>query len=182
MNDSLVLDYYSEKGFDGSSLKSYNKLFDRLNKYDSLKYLKIITDFIMDIPKNVSKFKNLKTLEIEGTRFCCLTMRNVPVSVEKLILTQQANLQPNCIKGMERLVNLKELEIVDIFGITEKDSDSGLCIPHIPGLKITFEGCFQKLWDDIPGWHENVLAHGLFRNVRIKSAIKDHWNIIVELV
>jgi hypothetical protein len=151
----LHLDYYSAPGFDGCSLDDYNELFDELNSYDTLETLKITTDFINSIPSNVLKFKNLKTLIADGSRFWDLTMEQVPTCVEVLDLTRQSNLSPECLRGMERLVNLKELRIDDVFNIIggeeyygkyyqkSRDEHDNEPVEHrikrIPGLRIIFE-------------------------------------------
>lgn len=139
----LHLNYYSFKGFKGSSEEEYNKLFDELNLYDTLEEFYLVTNFIYSIPSHVLKFTKLKTLTIEGTRFWGLTMEQIPASVEVLDLTRQSNLTVNCIKGMERLVNLKKLYLDDIFGIITNryyiNNEPTIPLAYIPGLIVEFQ-------------------------------------------
>lgn len=151
-----------------------NKILDDLKSYDTLKELHIHGDSILAIPSNVLKFKNLKYLEVSGCRFWKLNMTQVPISVETLILTRHANLQPKCIVGMERLVNLKNLEIMDVFGITacvdvEQTACDSPCddlrLPNMKGLTITFESQTRG-FTPIHGWREQVLNDALFKNIK----------------
>src|SRR5438067_11112693 len=100
---------------DYSSEDNYNQYFDQLNQnvdaYKSLETLSIETDNINEIPRNVSKFKNLIELRISGSRFWNLTMERIPKSVKVLYLIHHSNLQANCLKGMDRLINLVELHL-----------------------------------------------------------------------
>lgn len=95
--------------------RGLQQFFDWLDQsdhtYDTVKRLTIETDFIHSLPAGVSKFQNLAKLVVSGSRFWDLTCEVVPTSVTHLDLTDHSNLQPKCIKGMDRLVNLCELKL-----------------------------------------------------------------------
>jgi hypothetical protein len=180
---SLRLDYYSAEGFDGCKEESYNNYFDELNEYDTLEELYIHTDFIHNLPSNVLKFTKLKKLEIAGSRFWNLTMERVPVSVEKLIMTEHSNLSPRCIIGMNRLVNLKELWVDDVFDVwvhiaTDTDctctdkytSDEPIIsMHHIPNLLVVIKQGWCGHWELEKGWQNKIAKIKVFQDIRFKT-------------
>lgn len=170
----------------------YNSYFDKLDSeegtYNKLEKLRIETDFINAIPENVSKFINLKTLIIEGSRFYDLKMIQVPISVEVLYLVEHTNLQRECIEGMDRLINLTSLYLdfkpfgfLNIFKgeYNENKSENNIITipPNLMKLKlIEFHSSIgyskEMLKHD---WKTVFIRNGLFSNIR--DRIKD---IIVE--
>ena len=121
--DSFIKDDYLQlvypliecKQFEGQ-IEGYNNFFDKLdneiNSYTNVKSLYIETDFISYLPENVMKFKNLISLRVSGSRFWDLNMEQVPTTVKYLSFIEHSNLANDCVKGMERLVNL-EILIID---------------------------------------------------------------------
>lgn len=88
--------------------------FDRLdsihNIYTLTTKMYFCTDDINNIPSCFKKFKNVREMTIEGSRFCYATMENLPVSVEVLRF-DTINLNDSIFKGMEKLTNLTTLYI-----------------------------------------------------------------------
>jgi len=174
----LVLDYYHDKDYEGHDGKEYDWLFDRLKKYDTLTELRLITDFINVLPANLLKFSKLKKLCVKGSRFWNLTMEQIPASVEILDLTQHSNLSPNCLIGMERLANLKELYINDVFGVLAfgVEETDGNPIPSLPKLeKIVFESGVYSWKKPEPGWENRVRELSLLKNLRIRDMSCSSW-------
>jgi len=173
---SMHLNYYFADNFDSASAQGYDMLFDELHKeldlYNTLEKLVLTTDFINCIPNNVEKFTKLKTFVLDGTRFWNANMERLPTSIEVLDFTRQSNLSPSCIKGMERLVNLKELYLDDVFGIfdDDKNSYSGEALAFIPNLIVVFECGYmldftEKSDKRIRNHLEN---HGLFKGLKFE--------------
>jgi hypothetical protein len=99
-------------------------LMDQLDNdtYHRVEVLRFETDLIHRLPENMLElgFENLKYLSISGSRFWDFDMRQVPLSVQTLVLVDQTNLQDTYINGMERLNNLRELRIpMDTFDFSD---------------------------------------------------------------
>jgi Leucine-rich repeat (LRR) protein len=180
----LHLSYFSDQ---------YDDFFDELdreiNTYDVLETLVLQTDFINEIPRNVIKFKNLKKINVQGSRFWNLRLTQVPECVETLILTEQTNLQEECINGMDRLVNLTEImldmnpfrfsnifengsaQLTGVYGYDDEGDDikRGPMIPCLSGLKkISFHtGISYRKEDLVRGWKK------IFKNNYLFSKIKE---------
>ena len=174
----------------------YDDFFDQLDleehTYDKVEKMVFETDFYYEIPTNVSKFKNLKKLTVMGSRFWNLALTQVPDCVETLVLTDHTNLQAHCIDGMEKLINLVEIQLdmkpfffSDIFdypcarrsGGKDNDNDNNgqiLTIPCLHGLKkISFHTSISYQREDlVPGWKR------LFKNNRLFTKIKERIALI----
>ncbi len=73
----------------------FDEYFDKLDLeeqiYDKVETLILESDFIYEIPNNVLKFKNLKKINVVGSRFWNLESKQIPASVEILYLTEHTN-------------------------------------------------------------------------------------------
>lgn len=181
-----------DNDFTGSG---YNKYFDSLNSqigsYHTVNYLFICTDFIGDIPTNVKNFVNLEILEIEGSRFWNLTMKNVPPSVKKIYLIDQTNLQPGCLQEMDKLINIQELHIdyksIELFNISidpnQRTYDEDRQITDI--IPLPDLSSLQTIYfyiDDIQeyelkeDWETQLRHHPIFKNINHRINLTPIWN------
>ena len=135
-------------------------------------------------------------LTVSGSRFWHLTMEQVPPTVEKLYLTEHSNLQPNCIKGMDNLINLTDVHLdfepFAFHGLFEypphgsyHDMEDIVPIPDLPKLtNILFKcGVHHDITDLKKNWIVLVMSHPLFKNIqnRIKSVNFDGSALIINL-
>ena len=168
-------------------IQDYDAYFDQLDteisSYKSIKNLIMITDYIYEIPPTVKKFQNLEYLNLIGSRWWDLNMTQVPKNVSYLRLTNQTNLQPECLEGMENLTNLKQLYLdmapFDIISsITHEwcyhyrekvqNMKPNINLVDLSSLKlIVFDlGIGAHADDIIDNWKEVLLAHPLFKNIK----------------
>ena len=184
----------------GGDIDSYNDRFESFQKthevYDSVEFLYLETDTINALPNNIKKFKKLTKLEVSGSRFWDLKMKQVPSTVKELILVEQTNLSPKCIKGAIGLINLERLELdLSPFKLRlcsccnyddddDDDIDSNLVIPCLPNLKVLqFEsGDYCEALN--PHWKDYIMNHNLFRDIKSKIQKIDHVEgvkLVIEL-
>lgn len=188
--DYLRLDYLnttSYKSEDCQQEKAYDVFFDTLDKerksYQSVCYMVLHADCVSSLPSNILKFEHLTHLFIEGSRWSNLTAERVPTSVRSLAFVNQSNLDPTCILGMERLLNLEEL-FLDIgnfyLGIIrgedkqeEETFKSIVPIPNLSSLKRIYltDGIdyFEDAFDS--DWKTVLLKHPLL--TKIKDRVKN---------
>lgn len=182
--------------------QSYNKYFDELDleeqTYTKVIKLSIETDFINRIPDNVMRFQNLTHLKITGSRFWDLSMDQIPETVRVLYLTEHSNLQPECLKGMDKLINLEEFCVdwhpfgfdnilidLDYDTVEEVEQDEILFpITNLPKLKkiIFRSGIFYSKQDFKIKWIEILKIHPLFQNIRNRItnvSIENDYELIV---
>lgn len=98
------------------------------------------------LPINISKFENLKRMEITGSSSLIANCVDLPVSIEELILGVRGY---RCIKGLEKLINLKKLTLrFDSFiGVMNRNGGDGIIA--IPDLLCLQEIRFIKLDQNI---------------------------------
>jgi len=181
--------HLSYPGLD-DGIEGYNNFFDWLDQsdhtYDTVKRLTIETDFIYSLPAGVSKFQNLAKLVVSGSRFWDFTCELVPTSVTHLDLTDHSNLQPKCIKGMDRLVNLCELKLDwtpfgfnGLFFWEEIDvTEIHIPIPDHPSLaSIWFRsGIYARFSDLRDDWQKIFFSLPLFDKIRHRIAQIDEYD------
>jgi hypothetical protein len=182
---------YNNNISDGSSEESYNIYFDQLDNeqqiYTKVEKLELETDFINEIPKNVSKFIKLKELHVKGSRFWNLEMSQISTSVEVLYLTDHSNLSRGCVNGMDKLTNLSsvyldfypfnflnifEFEFGEYQSSEDSNEDNIIPIPNLPKLKfITFcSGILYSKEDVKSNWQSLFTEHQLFSNIKTRIA------------
>lgn len=163
----------------------YDEYFDQLDReeqlYDKVETLILVTDFLHKIPSHVLKFKNLKKLNVMGSRFWDLNFHQVPESVQTLILTDHTNLQYHCINGMERLVDLIEidldmrpfyLEYIFQWSQSRPDGNTLIPIPNLQNLRtISFHSGRSYHQDELkPNWKGLFKNDYLFKNIKHRIA------------
>lgn len=130
-----------------SYVLDYEKIFVELNLsmniYKTLETLIFEDCSTHELPNIISKFQSLTSLELKGSRFWNLLVAACPVSLKRLLLIDQTNLQSFCLCGMQNLVNLEEIyltfEAFDfgcIFGIETKNDKNLVPIYPLVTLKI----------------------------------------------
>ena len=157
-------------------------LMDQLDKntYHRVEVLRFETDLIHRLPENILElgFENLKYLSVSGSRFWDFDMRQVPENVQTLVLVDQANLQDTCIRGMERLNNLRELRISmepfdfsDIFNRQvhmKHHHYKMVTMPLIPRLRHIYfhTGVGYRKEDLVTGWKRIFKSNQLFTQIK----------------
>lgn len=187
----LYLSRAKYKGFHDN----YDEYFDELNSqkqiYDKLETLIIESDSINEVPDNVLKFKNLKKLNVRGSRFCHLQLLQVPESIEVLILTEHSNLPLYCLNGMDKLINLTQIYLdmepfyfSNIFDENDNEIDISFYsqqIPDLPKLKIiSFHSGRSFEYEDLkPNWIDILKNNHLFSHIkdRIINVLFDNINM-----
>jgi hypothetical protein len=121
-----------EKGFDHYDHEGrFSAFFDELDRrhgvYDGTTSLEIDTDSHYNPPKCLLRFVKLENLHVKGTRWFHLTCENIPSTVVRLDLANQANLNYGFAEGMDRLANLEELSVnvAFLFDLLEEYDDRG---------------------------------------------------------
>jgi len=185
-----------------SDESGYDDLFDQLDLeekiYDKLETLILETDHIHKIPDHVLQFKNLKKINIMGSRFWDLDLTQVPGSVEVLILIDHTNLPLFCLNGMEKLINLTDVhldkkpfdnvfsnvfEYSSHYGYSKTDTNINRIyqIPDLPKLKtISFHTGISYDQNDLkPYWRKILKNHHMFSKIktRITNICLDYDNI-----
>lgn len=93
----------------------FSRFFDMLDKqyncYSTVTHVRIESDAINTIPENIARFKHMHTLQVEGSRFWYLSMRDVPNFVQHLAFIHHSNLQAECLDGMAQLTQLRTLTL-----------------------------------------------------------------------
>jgi hypothetical protein len=159
------------------------QLHKKCHVYSMVTHLAIETDSIHELPKEVSKFRNLIFLNVQGSRFWDLKMTQVPVSVRFLYFISLSNLTCSCLEGMEKLIQLEELHIdvgpwqLDKILLDQELDDleyeTRIPFAYIPHLRsITFYIGYPLDNASIePGWEKRIKSHWLFDQTRctIKS-------------
>ena len=172
--------------------QEYDEYFDKLDQeehiYDLVLTLIIETDHIHRIPDNVKKFKNLKNLIVQGSRFWDLDMIPVPESVCTLKLIEHTNLQECCILGMEKLLCLTELyldmkafafslifEYSSLYRGSNTQVNDLIPIPDLPKLKlISFHTGISYRQEDLKLYWKKI-----FKNNLLLSKIKHRITKII---
>lgn len=186
---------------DNCNEEAYNKYFDQLDSevgiYDKTEKLFLETDHIYKIPSNILKFRNLKEIDIRGSRFWDLNCSQIPISIEIIHLIEHSCLGCDCINGMDKLINITTLDLdCNPFNISrifeyhdpiEIDETDVIPIPNLPNLEsITLRTICSKS-ELIPNWMPTFTNHRLFNNIRDKIDKIDledeyyHLKIIVHL-
>ena len=164
--------------------------------YDTVDTLFIDTDYCNSMPVNVSKFKNLKSLTVHGTRFWDIDLQHVPATVTHLDISGNANLKSKCINGMEKLVELERVLLTTMafyiqdffydYKVDDEDLSEVIPLPLLCKLSIIelHTLCFLLEPTRDPKWAENLLKHPLLQNIKhvIKSITLELTNEGLEYV
>lgn len=167
-------------------------LDDKYNIYTYVESFYLETDFIYELPKNVSKFGKLLKIQVCGSRWWDLDMTFIPKSIKHVTFTEQSNLSEKCLNGCETLINLETLELSDIYDITARIDeyyyvfdDNQLCIPFIPSLKqinIELNSCRYEL-ELKENFRKILLDMVLFKNYDINSIYyeEDIYTLLIDV-
>jgi len=111
------------------------------------------------LPSNLLKFSNLKRVCIKGLFFWELCMDQIPPSVEYLDLRKQTSLSGCCMKGIDKLVNLKELRVDVNYRDLENPERLTDYMPLHPleGLFVTFY--IEKFYKNTKRNQRKLLQH-----------------------
>lgn len=139
----LYLDYPDCSEDDvGSKFDACDQL---LQIYEKTTKLYIDSDFFFSLKEIGHKFKNLRHLTIEGTRFWSLSINQIPQTVEFFDFSQNNNLHmPLLLKGVNDHPNLKTL----IFDLNNFETNPGdMFLPeYLPQTSSQFNtSTFPKL-------------------------------------
>ena len=171
----------------------WNTFLDKLNVYNDCKTLTINIDgSVIDLPDNIKKFKNLKTLNISGSRCWKLTIQNIPSSITTLDLSETVNLDKLFLSMLssdsDSTPNLKTLilcdEIFDIEDLSESESlyeyeDTVKPLNYIASLKnINIHIHNHRCFNDNPIREnvENLIILFLYRYTTLGYTTKFVWN------
>lgn len=159
--------------------ESYNNFFDQLNQsintYKTVERLYFETDFINSLPEKIIEFHNLTELNVSGSRFWNLNLLNVPPTLKVLYLTEHSNFNSDCLLGMDKLINLKEIHLnAEAFFLDQlfmyPDRERNQCdrndipIANLPNLKIIsfVYGGLKSKDEFLENWVELLKADPLF--------------------
>lgn len=177
-------------------VEAYNDFLDDMHDhyaiYDTVEDLYLKTDSINSMPINIKKFKKLINLEVSGSRFWDLNVEHVPMTVKKIVLTDHSNLQPECISGIDKLINLECLGLdIDPFELIISydqqneyyDENNNIePLPLMPNLKrIEFDTGMYDEEELLNDWKEIIISHVLFSKIKncIKNIDYDNFKIII---
>lgn len=100
--------------------KVFDLIDEKYNIYEECESIFYETDWQYELLKEFKKFKKLKDITIDGTRFYDLDLDQIPNTVEKLDISSSINLPSELLDRLDLLPNLKILIICGrYFGIDE---------------------------------------------------------------